>query len=598
MPELPQQRGRRPPRSRTTGRPRTPRAPARRATPARSRSTPTPVPRRTPTSRAPAARAPAPAATTPATCPRSERVTTVNTNIHTSCLRCHDRTATASERGLQPGQRHVRLGSRVPRARQASTTPTTFVHNGATGAGLADGDDAAHHTAQRRLHGQRTENSGTATNVCSDCHIGTLASEHATTGPCGLADQGRLHHGRLRGQHRRLPQHHHRHHRRRLGRPGQGELDQRHCARTATPPSTTPSPRATPARRRSPAARPVPAATPPTTWLRCTRTARAAAAAGSPAVTIRPQERAPSNKTCGHPTVPPSTPLPTRTTPLTARRRRSGTTGTPGDHDATGMRPVLGGYTQSALCTNCHSTTALNTCAQLRDEACHRVVLDRTAPSDTGCHNPPPRSTWPRSSRAGNWSKPDLQGLPHHNQTVHVDGGAVDAPAVTAPRLHPARNSSGGSHRRSFTSCTRIHQAARRPVRTARTGTPVAITPPTKDPGQVSCGGAAATPAPATPATSSRTTRVRRRRRTGLLRLPQLTRLDGGRTKRRDPAASVHHVMGSTSPPATSPPTRARIRPPPRTSTAPAATPTTTTSTRTRVPTYAQTSPTRAVRRR
>ena len=27
------------------------------------------------------------------------------------------------------------------------------------------------------------ENSGTATNVCSDCHIGTLASEHATTGP-------------------------------------------------------------------------------------------------------------------------------------------------------------------------------------------------------------------------------------------------------------------------------------------------------------------------------------------------------------------------------------------------------------------------------
>ena len=30
-----------------------------------------------------------------------------------------------------------------------------------------------------------TENSGTATNVCSDCHIGTLASEHTTTGPVG-----------------------------------------------------------------------------------------------------------------------------------------------------------------------------------------------------------------------------------------------------------------------------------------------------------------------------------------------------------------------------------------------------------------------------
>ena len=49
-------------------------------------------------------------------------------------------------------------------------------------ADVVTGDDTAHHTTNAAYMAS-AENSGTATNVCSDCHIGTLASEHATTGP-------------------------------------------------------------------------------------------------------------------------------------------------------------------------------------------------------------------------------------------------------------------------------------------------------------------------------------------------------------------------------------------------------------------------------
>ena len=70
----------------------------------------------------------------------------VNTNIHSNCLRCHDRTATAPNVAYNPANDTCGSG-RECHATAGLYNTTTFVHNGATGAGLADGNDTTHHTA-------------------------------------------------------------------------------------------------------------------------------------------------------------------------------------------------------------------------------------------------------------------------------------------------------------------------------------------------------------------------------------------------------------------------------------------------------------------
>ena len=116
-------------------------------------------------------------------------VPSTTANIHTSCLRCHDRAGAASWTSAMlaaPG--NVRYGT-VSTCGAATGCHTSAYYNPAAGAtqyyhrigqaNVVTGDDAKH-TANGMAS---TENSGTATNVCSDCHIGTLASEHTTTGP-------------------------------------------------------------------------------------------------------------------------------------------------------------------------------------------------------------------------------------------------------------------------------------------------------------------------------------------------------------------------------------------------------------------------------
>ena len=112
-----------------------------------------------------------------------------STSIHDTCLRCHDRTVrllaerhAVRRRATSYYLFHRGGATALPHQRllqRRAPASTQYYHR--TGQACAvTGDDSAHHTANGMAS---TENSGTATNVCSDCHIGTLASEHATTGP-------------------------------------------------------------------------------------------------------------------------------------------------------------------------------------------------------------------------------------------------------------------------------------------------------------------------------------------------------------------------------------------------------------------------------
>jgi len=114
-------------------------------------------------------------------------------NIHTSCLRCHDRAATATTwtNGMLTTPANMQWNPALDTCGGTECHASAY-YNPSAGAtqfqhriGQADvvtGNDTDHHTASAALMAS-AENSGTATNVCSDCHIGTLASEHATTGP-------------------------------------------------------------------------------------------------------------------------------------------------------------------------------------------------------------------------------------------------------------------------------------------------------------------------------------------------------------------------------------------------------------------------------
>lgn len=98
-------------------------------------------------------------------------------NLHSTCLRCHDRTASGGNYAYNPANYTCGSG-RACHNTAGQYNTSTGVHNGLLG--LIDGNDAAHHTVDAGYFAS-TVSSGTATNLCSDCHLGTLASEHATT---------------------------------------------------------------------------------------------------------------------------------------------------------------------------------------------------------------------------------------------------------------------------------------------------------------------------------------------------------------------------------------------------------------------------------
>jgi len=99
----------------------------------------------------------------------------VNTNIHSTCLRCHDRTATAPNVAYNPVNDTCGSG-RACHGAGTQYDPATAVHNG--GAGLADGNDSTHHT-DTSMSGSISE--GVASATCAVCHSGTLATAHAST---------------------------------------------------------------------------------------------------------------------------------------------------------------------------------------------------------------------------------------------------------------------------------------------------------------------------------------------------------------------------------------------------------------------------------
>lgn len=118
-------------------------------------------------------------------------VPTTTANIHSSCLRCHDIAGAASWTSvLMTTPANVTYNPTVKSCGQATGCHTSAYYNPAAGAtqyqhriGLADvvtGDDTAHHETSSGAMAS-VISSGAANPICSDCHIGTLKSEHATT---------------------------------------------------------------------------------------------------------------------------------------------------------------------------------------------------------------------------------------------------------------------------------------------------------------------------------------------------------------------------------------------------------------------------------
>lgn len=107
-------------------------------------------------------------------------------NIHSTCLRCHDRAGSASWTSAMlttPG--NVKWDPTVTTCGAATGCHTSAYYSTSTKqhrigqANVVTGDDAKHTTDATYMTSH--EDSGTAINICSDCHIGLLASEHATT---------------------------------------------------------------------------------------------------------------------------------------------------------------------------------------------------------------------------------------------------------------------------------------------------------------------------------------------------------------------------------------------------------------------------------
>lgn len=104
-------------------------------------------------------------------------VNVVNTNIHSSCLRCHDRTASGGNLAYNPANKTCGDG-RNCHATAGQYNTTTYVHNGL--GGLANGNDVDHHTATAGSMAS-VITSGSTSTACSVCHSSGLERSHATT---------------------------------------------------------------------------------------------------------------------------------------------------------------------------------------------------------------------------------------------------------------------------------------------------------------------------------------------------------------------------------------------------------------------------------
>ncbi len=101
---------------------------------------------------------------------------TTTANIHRDCLRCHDWTESDGNGSYDPGKTTCGEG-RDCHGAQGAYGKATSVHDGA--AGLADGQDSAHHRASSRSGDTlwKDSASGLAT-ACDACHGLTLGTEH------------------------------------------------------------------------------------------------------------------------------------------------------------------------------------------------------------------------------------------------------------------------------------------------------------------------------------------------------------------------------------------------------------------------------------
>jgi hypothetical protein len=113
-------------------------------------------------------------------------VPTTSSVIHNNCARCHSVTGAASwSTALIGTGNNVRYNPAVKSCGQGTgchlaSSYSTSTANHRIGRGdQITGDDTTH--TANATYMASTVTSGTATNVCSDCHIGTLRSEHATT---------------------------------------------------------------------------------------------------------------------------------------------------------------------------------------------------------------------------------------------------------------------------------------------------------------------------------------------------------------------------------------------------------------------------------
>lgn len=106
----------------------------------------------------------------------------VNTNIHTSCLRCHDRTGAASWTSAMIGTAtNVRFAPGEKRCGQASGCHTSDLYNPVSGVHRVGRGDVVNGNDAKHTAGSMIGTVGTAAkNTCADCHSAGLTNSHPT----------------------------------------------------------------------------------------------------------------------------------------------------------------------------------------------------------------------------------------------------------------------------------------------------------------------------------------------------------------------------------------------------------------------------------
>lgn len=99
---------------------------------------------------------------------------TTTANLHTSCLRCHDKTPGGGNLGYDPELKTCGSGRDC---HTKSYDPTTGVHAG-TG-GTANGTDVAHHAPGAAQTGAVLKDASGVLVACSNCHDFVLGTEHS-----------------------------------------------------------------------------------------------------------------------------------------------------------------------------------------------------------------------------------------------------------------------------------------------------------------------------------------------------------------------------------------------------------------------------------